>query len=489
MRVLFVEKRIDYEPQGIMSMAAVLRQAGHEVALTVAEREDPVEFARRFRPHITGYSVLTGSQRYYFDLNLNIKAALDDQVLSVFGGPHPTFFPEMIEEPGVDGICIGEGEGAILDLADSLAQNGNGPGSHLPAVTDIPNWWFKTNTTIVRNEPRPLNHDLSSLPRPDRALVYDKHPPLSNSPIKHFMAGRGCPFNCSYCFNHAYYQIYEGEPRGLQRSVDHVIEEVSWVRDRYPLEHVVFVDDMFVLNRAWLEEFAEKWPQQVGLSFFCNVRANVIARRPELVPILKRAGCSTASMGVETANDRLRNELLRRRMSREDMIETGRLFEEAGIHLTTTNMLGLPSGGLEDDLETMRLNAQVGSSYAHAFLFQPYPGTDLGRFTMEQGYMDCGFEDISTSAWERSILVFSSEEEKRQVEHLQRLFALGVEWPWLEPVIRRLIRLPHNRLVDSLFWWAHKLFKGYAIYNRIHPTKVNLSDLLRNAAHFFKLDS
>ena len=103
--------------------------------------------------------------------------------------------------------------------------------------------------------------------------------------------------------------------------------------------------------------------------------------------------------------------------------------------------------------------------------------------------MDCGFEDISTSAWERSILVFSSEEEKRQVEHLQRLFALGVEWPRLEPVIRRLIRLPHNRLVDSLFWWAHKLFKGYAIYNRIHPTKVNLSDLLRNAAHFFKLDS
>jgi len=227
----------------------------------------------------------------------------------------------------------------------------------------------------------------------------------------------------------------------------------------------------------------------VGLPFFCNVRANLIARQPETVRLLKQAGCTTASMGVETANDGIRNELLNRRMSREEMIETGRLFKEAGIHLTTTNMLGLPTGTLEDDLETMRLNAQVQSSYAHAFLFQPYPGTKLGQFTLEQGYMDCGFEDISATAWERSVLVFSSEKEKRQVEHLQRLFAFGAEWPRLEPLIRLLIKLPRNRLVDSLFWWAHKLFKGFAIYTRVHPTKVSFSNLLRNAAHFFKLGS
>ncbi|MDH7486263.1 MAG: radical SAM protein [Anaerolineae bacterium] len=489
MRVLFVEKQIDYEPQGIMSMAAVLRKAGHEVALTVATREDPVEFARRYRPHIVGYSVLTGSQRAYFDLNRRIKAALAGRVFSVFGGPHPTFFPEMVKEPGVDGICIGEGEGAIVDLANSLAENGADDGGELRPRPDILNWWFKFDGDIVRNPVRPLIHDLSSLPLPDRTLVYDKQPTLRSSPIKHFMAGRGCPFNCTYCFNHAFYQIYEGEPRGLQRRVAHVIEEVNWVRERYPLEHVVFLDDVFVLNRRWLEEFAARWPREVGLSFFCNVRANLIARRPEIVSLLKQAGCTTVSMGVETANDRIRNELLQRHMSRQEMVETGRLFKEAGIHLTTTNMLGLPTGTLEDDMETMRLNAQVQASYAHAFLFQPYPGTELGQFTLEQGYMNGTFEDISSVAWDRSILIFPSELEKRQVEHLQRLFALGVEWPRLEPLIRRLIRLPHNRLVDGLFWWVHKLFKGYIIYHRVHPIRTSLLDLLRNAAHFLRLEA
>ena len=132
---------------------------------------------------------------------------------SVFGGPHPTFFPDMIEEPGVDGICIGEGEGPIADLANTL--NGNG---HRPRPRpDIPNWWFKLDGEIVRNPVRPLIHDLGSLPHSDRHLVYDKHDASRRTPIKHFMASRGCPYACTYCFNHAYYQIYKREKRGNQR--------------------------------------------------------------------------------------------------------------------------------------------------------------------------------------------------------------------------------------------------------------------------------
>ena len=51
------------------------------------------------------------------------------------------------------------------------------------------------------------------------------------------------------------------------------------------------------------------------------------------------------------------------------------------------------------------------------------------------------------------------------------MFSIGVEWPSLEPVIRRLIKLPHYRVVDVLFWWVYKLHKGFAIYTRVHPVK------------------
>ncbi len=482
MRVLFIEKQIDYEPQGIMLLSACLKEAGHEVNLAIADQEDPVRLAHEFRPDIVGYSVMTGSQRWYLELNQRIRSGLKDRApFSVFGGPHPTFFPEMIEEPGVDGVCIGEGEGPIVDLANALANGGLKP--------DIPNWWFKIEDEIVRNPVRPLIRDLDSLPMPDRALIYDKHVATRQSPIKHFMGSRGCPYNCTYCFNHAYYQIYKRERRGNQRSVDHVIQEVKWVRERYPLEQVVFLDDLFIIYDDWLEEFAEKWPQEVGLPFFCNVRANLVVKGPHKVELLRQAGCSTVSMGIEAANDRIRIELLKRRMTREEMIKAGHMFRDAGIHITSTNILGLPTSTLEDDLETMRLNAAARISYAHAFLFQPYPGTELGQFTQENDLMVGTFDDISSIAWERSVLVFQNEDEKHQVEHLQRLFAIGVEFPWLEPVIRWLIKLPHNQLVDHIFWWLHKLFKGYAVYHRIHPIKLRPWDLFKTARHFFRMEA
>jgi anaerobic magnesium-protoporphyrin IX monomethyl ester cyclase len=491
LRVLFVAQEISYEPQGIMSMSAVLKQAGHDVALTVADKEDPVAFALDYLPDILGYSVMTGSQRGNFDLNQRIRAAVNPAraasgrppAFSAFGGPHPTFFPEMITEPGVDGVCIGEGEGAMLDLAEALAGRNGG------FRTDIPNWWFNLEGEIVKNPVRPLISDLSTLPRPDRNLIYDKYPELASSSIKHFMSSRGCPYNCSYCFNHAYYELYRGARRGYQRAVDDVIAEVNEVRAHWPLKQAIFIDDLFIVHDDWLEEFAEKWSSQVGVQFFCNVRANMLVKDPRKVELLKRAGCHTVSMGIETASDRIRVELLKRRMTQDDIVQAGHMVRAAGMHITSTNILGLPTSTLEDDLETMRLNARARISYAFAFLFQPYPGTELGQFAQDNDLMVGTFDDIGEVAWDHSILVFEDEDDKRQREHLQRLFAIGVEWPWLEPVIRKLVKLPHNRFVDGSFWWLHKLHKGLAIYYRVHPVRSGPLELAKNAVHFMKIKS
>ena len=117
-------------------------------------------------------------------------------------------------------------------------------------------------------------------------------------------------------------------------------------------------------------------------------------------------------MGIEAANDRVRVELLKRRMTREEIIEAGKMVRAAGMHITATNILGLPTTTLEDDLDTMRLNAQAQMSYAYAFLFQPYPGTELGQFTEEHELMAGTFDDIGEVAWDHSILVFA--ERRRQ---------------------------------------------------------------------------
>jgi hypothetical protein len=113
----------------------------------------------------------------------------------------------------------------------------------------------------------------------------------------------------------------------------------------------------------------------------------------------------------------------------------------------------------------------------------------LVQYTADQGLLNGTFDDISEVAWDHSILVFPSPQEQTQVEHLQRLFALGVEWPWLEPAIRQLIKLPHNRFVDAIFWWFHKLHKGVAILTRVHPVRPAPKELWQLVKHFLNIKS
>ncbi len=472
MRVLFVLKQVDYEPQGILHLSSVLKQAGHEVRLCIVSQEDSLEAVEEFRPGIVGYSVTTGLQKYYLDLNRQIKARFD--VFSVFGGPHPTFFPEMIEDEGVDGICIGEGEGAMLDLAQALGNGSLNP--------DIANWWFKVNGEVVRNPVRPYIENLDELPFPDRELVYEQHQPTRHSKIKHFFSGRGCPYECTYCFNHALFEIYQGQGRRVRkRSVDVVLAEINHVKERYPLGFVVFLDDTFTIGRDWVAEFSGKYWDRVGLPFFCNVRANLVSE--ELAKQLRGAGCVSVGMGIEAGNDRIRNEVLRRNMSKEQIVDACRMLRDAGINVMSTNMVGLPTGGLEDDLETLKLNVKCRPAFANAFIYQPYPRTQLGELARREGLVEGTFDDISVSAWDSSVLRFPPD-EKRQIENLQKLFAVTVEWPWLLPAMRRLLRLPKNRL----FWLVHKLWKGYTIARRVHPVRLSPLEYLESVRHFMKLD-
>jgi radical SAM superfamily enzyme YgiQ (UPF0313 family) len=195
-------------------------------------------------------------------------------------------------------------------------------------------------------------------------------------------------------------------------------------------------------------------------------------------------------MGIEAANDRIRTDLLKRHMTRDQIVKAGDLLRSAGINVTATNILGLPSGTLEDDIDTMRLNAEARISYAQAFIFQPYPGTELGQYTMAGDFVpeSFSFEDIASISWERSTLTFN-EDEKEQIEHLQRWFAIGVEFPWMEPLIRRLIKLPHNKFIDGCYWWIHKLFKGYLLNNRVHPIKRSPRALFNAAVQFLRMEA
>ena len=471
MNVAFVlQQSAGSERAGIMYLSSMLKQHGHDTKLFCTgnmKTQDVVAAVGEFSPGIVAYSVMTGEHYYYLDLNLKLKKHLS--VFSIFGGPHPTFYPEMAAESGVDAVCVGEGEHALLELAEGL--------QHERSVRDIANLCFYDGATVIRNPVRPLNDDLDDLPFPDRALMYAGDPSLLRSEQRMFFAGRGCPYKCTYCFNHNYNELYTGKGRIVRhRTVDNLITEVLEVKERYGLEYVWIDDDSFTAKpRAWLQEFAHKFPQKVGLPINCNVRADNLTE--ENVELLRAAGCHSAWIGVECGNEKLARSLLQRNMSNEQIRMACSLLKKNGILFVTQNLCGLPvSNPLEIDLETLSLNLDLKPTFAWSSILYPYPGTPIATQATAEGYFpDTDYRTVPVSNKTKSTLVFRNPKEKAQVERLHKLFGLAVGFPVIVPIIRFLIRLPLMPLYQLAFFGWY----GYCLKVRILNTKVFSMKFLR----------
>ncbi len=436
------------ERYGVMMLAAVLKRAGHDVALLRAQQRSYDEIEARigeWEPAALLYSAMTGEHQYLVALNKRLKERY--RGVAVFGGPHATFFPEMLGAEGVDAVCLGEGEGAVVDLADALAGGRD--------WTGVANLWAKRDGVVVRNELRPLIADLDDLPFADREILYADDAALRDHPTKIFFAMRGCVFRCTYCFNHRYNDLYRG--RGdicRARSVDNFLAEMKYVRARWPLEYMQLDDDTFLLHRrAWLEEFADRLPRELGIPFMCNVRVDLV--NAETVRLLKRAGCHAVWMGVETGDEKLRAELLQRRHSNAEIVAAVKLLRRHGIRVATQNLCGLPtSDPVAADEATLRLNVACRPDFAWSSIFYPYPRTELGERARAEGYFRGSFDDVPETNKINSMLEWGDGRTKWRVENLHKFFGVATEFPWLAPFIRALIKLKPNRLfILAFFGW------------------------------------
>ncbi len=445
MLILWPIRQIEMEHSqypGIMVISAFLKERGFRSEVVSA---DPASVSARLENEngervILAYSTPTAHAAHFLALNREIKERFP-QTLSVFGGAHPTYFPEMIEEDGVDVVCIGEGEFALAELATAFERDED--------PTSIENLWVKQNGTIHRNPIRPLIEDLDILPIPDHLLFLraSRKPPIHAI----VMTGRGCPYSCTYCYNSAYKKLYAGKGRVVRRrSVDHVMRELRLLKDE-GCRFIRFMDDVFTVSADWIHEFSQKYHREVGLPFSCLVRANMITS--DMARWLKEAGCHRIMMGIEAGNDRLRNEVFKRKMTREQILEAARMIRGEGLRLVTANILGIPGGSLEADWETVDLNIEARPSYASASLLQVFPGTEIHEMADHMGLLqEDNLDRISTGGFGfSSALRYPDEKEHRRVENLHKFFPLVVWFPWLKPLVKLLIKLPQNRLYEAIY--------------------------------------
>jgi len=117
--------------------------------------------------------------------------------------------------------------------------------------------------------------DLDSLPFSDR-VIFDYQRALDQDHRADFMAGRGCPFNCSYCINKFEQKLAPGSYVHY-RSVANVPTEIKMVLEQYNgIESICFQDDTFALKKTWLTEFCQRYKHEIRLPFACNLRINSV---------------------------------------------------------------------------------------------------------------------------------------------------------------------------------------------------------------------
>lgn len=446
-RIAFIQN-IWAEILGVLSLSAALKRAGHQTRVFIepGEKNLLAEVAA-WTPDLIAFSVCTGTHQWALRTAAALKQSLKTPI--IMGGNHPTLVPTILNNPAVDLISRGESEAALVELARCL--------DHRSSYTGLDNLGYKAGDTTVLNPLRPLLEDLDSLPFMDRELyrTYRHFRLQSQWPV---ITARGCPHECAYCHNHVKKALYEGKGTYVrQRSVGHVIEELSSIKARYPFRYVFFWDDSFGLDKDWFYQLLAEYRSKIGVPFWCFIAPSHYDA--DMISELKASGCRMVPLAIETGSERLRMSLLGKDFTPNDTyIQMAEWLHRYGIPFGTLNMLGLPGETLEDSFETMRLNWRLKPRYAWSLMFQPYPQTKLYHYCLEHGFITEADIDRIGPHWYNSSVV--RQPQITEQINLHKLFNLGVQRPGLEPLLKRLISLPRNPLFDLVY------LAGYGRYNR-----------------------
>jgi len=386
MHVLFLE--IDTQSQwavaslGPAFIAAYIRRSGHEASLLRISHGMPtqqiVDVIRKRNPGLIGVSLTTRQWQDGRRILADLRQHIDTPV--VVGGLHPTFSPvETLRQTGIDYVCLGEGEQAMLDLVEAL-EVGGPVGEH-----QIKNIWIKGG---ARPPLRMPFDPIDELPFMARDMLDEQHG------VVHMATQRGCPFPCTYCAARMYDELYDaaGGNYGRRRSHESVLDELMMIRKEGQLNYVIYLDDTFTIHHPWVKAFCKLYRQQLRVPFSLHARVETVNER--IIHELADAGCKHITYGVESGSERVRREIMKRPVTNEKIMQVFRWTKEAGMLATANYMIGIPGETRENLQQTLNIQEQLQPDDFGYFVFYPYPGTPLFKVCLDNGYLPANYLDL-----------------------------------------------------------------------------------------------
>ncbi len=385
MKVTFVV--LGSEQIAVSQLSAILKRDGHKVGLAFSaslfndrynlefpliarffdDKKEVLDAIRKQKPDILAFSCLTSTYQWMLEIAREAKKIFPG-VKTIFGGVHVSAVPDrVIVRPEVDYVVVGEGEVALPQIVKAI-ENG---GSSEP----IPNTRYKADDgTVIKGVQQGFIQNLDELPHYDKT-IWEDHIRIGDLYLT--LATRGCPYTCTFCFNNFFARLPE-ERRGKyvrQRSVDHVIEELKWAKERYNIKCVDFQDDVFTVNKAWIREFTLKYKAQIDIPFQCLIHPKYFD--DDIAKWLSEAGCTWIQMGIQTMDEKFKHEHLRRYEHSDHIIRALESMKRYGIKSKTDHMLGLPGEPIESQATALRLYAEQTPERIQTFWTCFLPGTDM----------------------------------------------------------------------------------------------------------------
>lgn len=375
-------------PMGPAYISSVLKRNGHSISLTdftLNPKKSDEEMLSEIVDINPDYILVPILSIHSLDQAMRISDLIYRETSKpiIFGGIASTQMHELLLiKDYTFAVVLGEAEGALSEFADDPDKRTTG------------NIIFRSKTgEIKRNDLKNLNNSLDDLPFPDRDLFAQYIQNNFNATWMLIMTGRGCPYNCPYCFNDQYKEMYKGKGSYLRfRSAENVMEELLLLKEKYPIEYIWFVDDVLAINTELMKNLGQLYfKNSFGINASMNVRIDLINDR--LIDLMKSININDVRFGIESGDEKFRKEVLGRNISDKQIIDNHKLLKKHGFTTKTYNILGFPTETYEQCISTIRINEQLNPDKVEFSIFHPYPMTALYDQAKRNGQLvdDIGF--------------------------------------------------------------------------------------------------
>lgn len=463
MKVLFLG--IGSEQLGISQLAAIVKSKGYEIdiAFTASlfhdrfnleipwlhqffnETDEVIADIIQKRPDVIAFGALTATFQWSLSVFRAVKKVLPN-IKVILGGVHASAVPEIcLSYPEIDYVVVGEGEVAIIDILKDIEAGG--------LEEPINNTQFLNKEgVLIKGRQVGFHQDLDEFPIPEKTM-WEPYVNLRDNYL--ILASRGCPYQCTFCFNNFFARLPEGK-RGKyvrHRSVPHVIAELKWAKERYKLKSVDFQDDVFTVNKTWLLEFCDTYKKEINIPFNILVHAQYFDE--DIARALSEAGCRWIQMGIQSMDEDFKTNILKRRESSEQIIQAIELMRKYKLKVKVDQMLALPGESLGAQKLALNLYKKYTPYRIQTFWTAFLPGTEMLFEAYRDGIVND--HDLKRLNHGEDFYFFRNQDNIKD-SALARTY---VNYEFIYRILPSMPNFIKNKLSEEAVDWIPKIIKNF----------------------------